>query len=354
VAGSGKTMILGYRAEYLARVATQPILVLCYNQPLAANLASLMRAKRLQAKVHVRNFHKWCREQLVAFGQALPASSLVGDEFAADLVERVIRAVDRQQIPGGQYYAVLIDEGHDFKPEWLKLVVQMVSPETRNLLLLYDDAQSIYERSHTRKFSLKSVGIQAVGKGRSTILRINYRNTRQILQLASLIAGDLLSPEDADEDGIPLLRPTSCGREGEAPLVIDLPSVRDEALKIAELLQSANQEGHAWRDMAVLCRSRWVRDECGKALSERGLPHHVRKPEGNFDPAADSIKVMTMHASKGLEFPVVALAGVGHTPKKGKPEEEARLFYVAATRATHRLFVTVSGRGAIGARLLAM
>jgi len=37
--------------------------------------------------------------------------------------------------------AVMIDEGHDFEPEWLKLVVHMVDPETNSLLLLYDDAQ---------------------------------------------------------------------------------------------------------------------------------------------------------------------------------------------------------------------
>lgn len=41
VAGSGKTMILGYRAELLAKAANKPILVLCYNEPLAANLASM-------------------------------------------------------------------------------------------------------------------------------------------------------------------------------------------------------------------------------------------------------------------------------------------------------------------------
>ena len=42
VAGSGKTMILGYRAEYLARASTptsKPILVLCFNEPLAAEAA---------------------------------------------------------------------------------------------------------------------------------------------------------------------------------------------------------------------------------------------------------------------------------------------------------------------------
>ena len=38
VAGSGKTMILGYRAEYLAQASTassKPILILCFNEPLA-------------------------------------------------------------------------------------------------------------------------------------------------------------------------------------------------------------------------------------------------------------------------------------------------------------------------------
>jgi hypothetical protein len=351
VAGSGKTMILGYRAEFLAKAATKPILVLCYNEPLAANLASIMRAKGFEASVHVRHFHRWCRDQLVTFGQELPGS-LSPDEYTAELVERVIRAVDQRQIPAGQYFAVMIDEGHDFAPEWLRLVVQMVSPETNSLLLLYDDAQSIYERKRSRKFSLKSVGIQAVGKGKSTILRINYRNTRQILQLASLIAGDLLSPEDADEDGIPLLQPISCGREGESALIIKLPSVRDEAMKIADLLATASQEGHPWGDMAVLCRSKWVGEECAKVLSQRRLPHHVRKGTGSFDPNSNTIKVLTMHASKGLEFPVVALAGIGHPHKASTAEEEARLFYVAATRATHKLFVTVSGDGPLGTRLL--
>ena len=50
--------------------------------------------------------------------------------------------------------------------------------------------------------------------------------------------------------------------------------------------------------------------------------------------------------SKGLEFPVVALPGVGHMRTKGEDEQEAaRVFYVAATRATQRLVIKVSGDG---------
>src|SRR5665811_2210002 len=215
VAGSGKTMILGYRAEYLAKghtAASKPILVLCYNEPLAVKLASSMEGKGLAAQVHVRHFHKWCRDQLVAYGQTLPGQN-GRDNFVLELVQRLIRAVDRKQIPSGQYQAILIDEGHDFAPEWLRLVTQMVDPTTNSLLLLYDDAQSIYERSRSKQFSFKSVGVQA--QGRTTILKINYRNTRQILQTASLIAADLLTADDKDDDGIPLLHPISCGRDGE-------------------------------------------------------------------------------------------------------------------------------------------
>ena len=59
-----------------------------------------------------------------------------------------------------------------------------------------------------------------------------------------------------------------------------------------------------------------------------------------------------MKVSKGLEFPVVALPGVGHMPASGEDEKEAaRVFYVAATRATQKLIVTTYGQGAFGRRL---
>jgi signal transduction histidine kinase len=109
----------------------------------------------------------------------------------------------------------------------------------------------------------------------------------------------------------------------------------------AELLAGAHQEGHAWGDMAVLCRHYSHIEDVARVLTDRKLPHKVRKSSGDYDPLADAIKVMTMHGSKGLEWPVVALAGVGEMPAKGEDEkDEARLFYVAATRATQRLYVT--------------
>lgn len=355
VAGSGKTMLLGYRAEHLAKAqtaASKPILILCYNEPLARQIARVMTAKGIADRVHAVHFHKWCRQQLVAYGQDLPPQNLSWDAFFEDMVQRVITGVDRRQIPSGQYQAVLIDEGHDFAPEWLRLVVQMVDPTTNSLLVLYDDAQSIYERTQKSKnFSFKSVGIQA--QGRTTILKINYRNTRQILQTASLVAADLLTAEDKDDDGVPLLKPVSCGRDGEAPLIIRLPTLREEVAQVAELLATAHREGHAWADMAILCRHHSEMDMCAEFLRKRKLPHQLRRNSSSvFDPAHDSIKVMTLHVSKGLEFPVVALVGAGRMPAEGEDErEEARLFYVGATRATQRLVIGASGGGLFAARI---
>ena len=55
-----------------------------------------------------------------------------------------------------------------------------------------------------------------------------------------------------------------------------------------------------------------------------------------------------MKVSKGLGFPVVALPGVCHMPANGEDEQEAaRVFYVAATRATQRLVIGTSGNGTL-------
>ncbi|MCX7829527.1 MAG: UvrD-helicase domain-containing protein [Acidobacteria bacterium] len=64
----------------------------------------------------------------------------------------------------------------------------------------------------------------------------------------------------------------------------------------------------------------------------------------------DSVKVMTIHSAKGLEFPVVFIIGVedGYFPhefsklKEEEVEEERRLLYVGMTRAMDKLFLTNS------------
>ncbi len=355
VAGSGKTMLLAWRAESLAKAHTpdpKPILILCYSELLAHTLAARMQAQGLASRVHARHFHQWCSEQLVAFGQELPAPNMPAGARLEALVQRVIRAVAAETIPSGQYQAILVDEAHDFAPEWLKLVTQMLDPATNSLLLMADQAQRSHERSRSKPFSFDSVGILA--QGRSARLAVNHRNTRQILQTASLIAADVLTGGEQDDDGMARLQPVSGGRDGPQTVIVRLQTFREEAFKLAELLSAAHQDGHAWGEMAILCRHVWMRDECAGVLQLRGLPHEARSAASAFDLGTDSIKLLTMQACKGLEFPLVALPGVGHMPGPDEnAQDEARLFYVAATRATERLLITVSRTGAFGRRLIA-
>jgi hypothetical protein len=94
------------------------------------------------------------------------------------------------------------------------------------------------------------LGIQA--QGRTTILKINYRNTQEVPELASGIARELLKPSASDEDGVPLVAPISAGRHGPNPLLIKLPSIQQEADYIANHLKEAHKTGIPWSDIAVI------------------------------------------------------------------------------------------------------
>jgi DNA helicase-2/ATP-dependent DNA helicase PcrA len=82
---------------------------------------------------------------------------------------------------------------------------------------------------------------------------------------------------------------------------------------------------------------------------ESFLAHAVLESgEGQADPYADCVQMMTLHSAKGLEFPVVFLAGMedGLFPHQrsvadlASLEEERRLCYVGATRAMRQLYLT--------------
>tara|TARA_R110002095_G_scaffold112154_5_gene98034 strand:+ start:48 stop:2243 length:2196 start_codon:yes stop_codon:yes gene_type:complete len=95
----------------------------------------------------------------------------------------------------------------------------------------------------------------------------------------------------------------------------------------------------------------WQRDE-----AEQDLPvlaafldkAALDAGDGQADEFEDSVQLMTLHSAKGLEFPLVFLAGVeeGLFPHKmsmeepGRLEEERRLCYVGITRAMQKLYFT--------------
>jgi len=356
VAGSGKTLILGYRCLHLAGTIEKPILVLCFNVTLAAKLRELIANNQLEQRVHVRHFHDWCGEQLRTYHIDKPKA---GNDYIKNLVATVIKAAESEQIPRAQYGAIMIDEGHDFEPDWLRLVVSMIDPKSDSLLLLYDDAQAIYSK-RSLDFSLSSVGIQA--RGRTTVLRVNYRNTNEILSFAYRFASKWMGHEtdDVNDDEVPLLEPESAGRRGPEPIVRIKDSYDKEADFVARCIMKQHDNGTPWSDMCVTYRAKWMGDILANALKKVGAPVHWLKStneKSKLSSNDESVKLMTMHSSKGLEYPFVVVSGVGTMPYPKSSEEDiaadAKLLYVAMTRSTDRLLVTAHKKSDFVNRLVA-
>ncbi|MDQ7785395.1 MAG: ATP-dependent helicase, partial [Desulfomonilaceae bacterium] len=106
-----------------------------------------------------------------------------------------------------------------------------------------------------------------------------------------------------------------------------------------------------------LFRLNAVGDALEDAFAESGIPYQrsrksdPREEAEELDPRAEAVTLMTIHASKGLEFPVVFIAGcedgiIPYVPMDEEKaaiadlEEERRLLYVAMTRAAEELIVS--------------
>ena len=241
---------------------------------------------------------------------------------------------------------MLIDEAHDLADEWLAAAVQMVDPATKSLLVLYDDAQSIYQKSR-RKLSFAKLGIEA--KGRTEILKINYRNTTEVLALAMECADGILHDGRAtSEEDMPLIIPQSAGRSGPLPTFHRFEGGLQEAAYVAGAIAELIAQGRSPDDIAVLSRNRRSLDTMRTAIERAGVacspskfgPPRATRPAGRQ--AHDASQQQGARISRGVR------GGIGRARlQPGRKVEELRLLYVGMTRATHRLSLSAMGTSAI-------
>jgi ATP-dependent DNA helicase UvrD/PcrA len=142
--------------------------------------------------------------------------------------------------------------------------------------------------------------------------------------------------------------------------VLPLPELLDEALEVSgyrAMLADGSEDGEErWANLLEL-RSVTTRyddlspeDALDRLLEETALVADQDSYEGN----ADAVTLITLHAAKGLEFPVVFIAGLeeGLFPHsralddERQLEEERRLAYVGITRAKRRLYLSHAWRRA--------
>jgi DNA helicase-2/ATP-dependent DNA helicase PcrA len=142
--------------------------------------------------------------------------------------------------------------------------------------------------------------------------------------------------------------------------VLPLPELLDAVLEetgYRAMLADGSEEGEErWANLLEL-RSVTTRyddltpdDALDRFLEETALV----ADQDSYEAGADAVTLITLHAAKGLEFPVVFIAGLeeGVFPHsrslddEKQLEEERRLAYVGITRAKRRLFLSHAARRA--------
>jgi superfamily I DNA/RNA helicase len=245
------------------------------------------------------------------------------------------------------YRAVVVDESQDFSGEDWKLIRALVPAGANDLFLVGDAHQRIYGR----KVVLSRCGIAT--QGRSSSLHINYRTTEQIqawavAMLEGMAVDDLDGQADDDKGYMSLL-------SGPKPECHCFSSAEEEQKFLGKTLKELVKTRPAEEICLVARTAKFIKDDYQALLKSLGVEHVVldKSREGT----RGGVRLATMHRVKGLEFPVMILAGVNSgvmplrlaaiegdpTARKEHEDRERSLLFVAATRARDQLIVTSWG-----------
>ncbi|MFS0703640.1 UvrD-helicase domain-containing protein [Cellulomonas sp. 179-A 9B4 NHS] len=248
----------------------------------------------------------------------------------------------RRQPPAEPYTAVVVDEAQDLSCVMIRMLHALVGDAPDGLTLVGDGQQTIYPGG----FTLAEAGVSVAGRG--TVLDVNYRNTAEILQFASMLVAD---DEFADIEGVTARgdRPTQVPRRGAKPVYVRCSNPADRSRRmVARVQEAVRQVGTGYGDVGVLSLSRRGVEEATEALKAAGVP--VVNLERYDGVPVDAVKVGTIKRAKGLEFKHVLVVDVRASWFTQKPEQldevererrEYRLreMYVAMTRARDGLWV---------------
>ena len=222
---------------------------------------------------------------------------------------------------------IIVDEFQDTDLMQLELIKKIAGCDT-SIFVIGDPNQIIYSfRNGTNKI------FEAFKKAYNPVqydLPLNYRSSMTIVKAAEAFIGN------EKIDGI---------NEYGSPIIIKKHyDSFNEALHIARKIKKLNEDGVCLNDIAVLYRRQVQSEIITRVFDSVGVLYStvLKKEEQNEDNESslknDGVNLLTLHASKGLEFSYVFITGVNAgnipiSPKREEEEEEARLFFVGITRA---------------------
>lgn len=200
------------------------------------------------------------------------------------------------------------------------------------------------DRNITPFAAIKEFGDSATGEMRRSLLDFHAL-------IENLSSMPLLTPEDLEKLGLAII--SQCQLERDLKESIENPATRQAKIENLKSLPK-------W--LAELGNQLTSDDELitKQAITDR-LSTSEAPANSNAKENSNSISLMTIHAAKGLEFPIVFVCGaeedlLPHLNSQANPksiDEERRLFYVAVTRAKEILSISYcetrqSGFKAIG------
>lgn len=235
-----------------------------------------------------------------------------------------------------QYDYIFVDEAQDLKAVAIRFLLGLCRNRS-NIFLTADTNQSIWGNG----FSWTKMASDLRMQGRARILRRNYRTTKEIWNAVLQLAPD---SEGTDEETLNV----EAVYRGPRPILARYDRTRQMGEKLNTFLhQALVKERASLGSAAVLCPSGTEMNKVMELLDKRFKPKAMRSNE--VDISYKGVKVLTMHAAKGLEFPIVAVVGLerGRLPLPVfagvDPEEhfarQRRLLFVACSRAMRRLIV---------------
>lgn len=234
-----------------------------------------------------------------------------------------------------RYRFVVVDEAQDLDLQCLRLAAALVSDEPDGLTLVGDGQQAVYPGGYT----LKEAGLSVTG--RSTVLSVNYRNTREVLAAAhEVVRGDDFDDLEGLAETVAEVRAV---RAGAAVLRVSARDARSADVALVVRLTDDLALGLPVADAAVLCRTGAEAARVRALLRGAGIPVlDLCRYDGR---PAQAVKVGTVHRAKGLEFGQVYLPrGDGYPVAEGSAEPERvqrarREMFVAMTRARDGLWL---------------
>lgn len=241
-----------------------------------------------------------------------------------------------------EYGAVVVDEVQDLNLVGLQLLYAIAGDGPDGLVIIGDGQQAVYPGG----FTLSEAGISVTG--RAAVLRANYRNTAEILEVAErVVAQDSYDDlEGTPSDG---RRNTEAQRHGGKALTVRALDPRSlEAALVTQIVDTTERLKVPLGDMAVLVHTRAELVHYGSVLRRADLPHVDLMDYDGV--TSDRIKVGTFKRSKGLEFTFVLLPGLREGPVEQwngesddsyteRAERMRRELYVGMTRARDGLWL---------------